>query len=48
MYVDGFTMRTSPAFATSPANLPSAANDAPSFAASASANQNPALWRVFA
>src|SRR5664279_2152543 len=48
MKVMGFARRRSPALATSAANFPSRANDAPSFAASASANQNPALWRVFA
>ena len=46
MNVIGFTSRNAPAFATSPPNFASAANDAPSLAASSSTNQNPALWRV--
>src|SRR5260221_1658028 len=48
MNVIGFSSRTAPAFATSPANFDSWTSDAPSFAASSSANKNPALWRVFA
>src|SRR4029434_11122642 len=48
MNVIGFTSRNAPAFATSPPNFDSWENDAPSFAANSSANQNPALWRMFA
>src|SRR4029453_4680854 len=47
MYVEGFTTRTSPAFAIKPANLDSAAKVAPRIEATSSANQNPALCRVF-
>jgi hypothetical protein len=48
MNVIGLQMRTLPAFATSAAKRASCVKVAPSFAASASANQKPALWRVAA
>ena len=49
MYVVGLQHpQRRPRGATSAANFGSAANDAESFAASSSANQNPALCRVAA
>src|SRR5947207_10398970 len=48
MYVEGLARRRSSFLPTSLPKRDSCAIEAPSFAASASANQNPASWRVAA